>query len=254
MRASLMRTSSDAPGLPGAPSGLSQALAKVSPLVRGVSESELVQRLRGGDSGALEAVMERFTPRVYRLAFGITQNPEDAEEVVQDVFLTVFRKIHSFEGRSALGTWIYRVTMNIALMKRRRQRTDREVPLESQLPTFRPDGRREGDPANLRADWSQTPEEALLSQETHEILHQAIAALPAPYRAVLVLRDVEGISNEEAASVVGASVAAVKSQLHRARLAVRERLTDHLGPKVDARRRRVEHSVNELNPSRADRI
>jgi RNA polymerase sigma-70 factor (ECF subfamily) len=244
-----MKTKSDAPSLPGAPSGLSQALAKLPPPARGTSEAELVQRLRAGDSGALETLMERYTSRVYRLAFGITQHPADAEEVVQDVFLTLFRKIHSFEGRSALGTWIYRVTVNAALIKRRSQQTDREVSLESLLPRFRPDGRREGDPASLRADWSQTPEEGLLSQETREILHQVITALPAPYRAVLLLRDVEGISTEEAASVVGTSVAAVKSRLHRARLAVRERLTAHLGPKVGARRRRVEYAVNELNPS-----
>ncbi len=187
------------------------------------------------------------------MAFGITQNPEDANEVVQDVFLTLFRKIHSFEGRSALGTWIYRVTTNAALVKRRSQRTDREVPLASQLPTFRPDGHREGDPASLRADWSQTPEAELLSHETREILHQAIAALPAPYRVVLVLRDIEGISTEEAANVVGASAAAVKSRLHRARMALRERLTCHLGPKVDTRWRAGMSGVNSRNPSSAER-
>ncbi|MGE5851422.1 MAG: RNA polymerase sigma factor [Candidatus Methylomirabilota bacterium] len=204
-------------------------------------ESELVQRLRSGDQSALETLMERYASRVYRLAFGITRNASDAEEVVQDVFLTLFRKVHTFDGRSALGTWIYRISMNTALMKRRRQRTDRQVPLESQLPTFRPDGRREGDPAYLRADWSQTPESELLSQETREILHRGIDSLPALYRAVLVLRDIEGLSNQEVAKVVGASVPAVKSRLHRARLMVRERLTDHLGPQGKARRRRIEH-------------
>jgi RNA polymerase sigma-70 factor (ECF subfamily) len=238
---------------PAADLAVSMTRGKAARPADGTPERELVQRLRGGDSAALEALMARYTSRVYRLAFGITQHPADAEEVVQDVFLTLFRKIHSFEGRSALGTWIYRVTMNTALMKRRSQRPDREVPLESLLPAFRPDGRREGDPASRRADWSQTPEAALLSEETREILHRAIDALPAPYRAVLVLRDIEGFSTEVAANVVGASVAAVKSRLHRARLAVRERLTDHLGTKVDARRRRVEHS-NEVNPWRADRI
>ena len=244
MTPSLMRARSNEPNPMGGPSGRSPAPAKVVPLVRGVSEAELVRRLRGGDSGALEALMQRYASRVYRLAFGITQNPEDAEEVVQDVFLTLFRKIHGFEGRSALGTWIYRVTMNVALAKRRGQRAEREVSLESQLPTFRPDGRREGDPAYLRADWSQTPESALLSGETREFLHWAIAALPAKYRAVLVLRDIEGLSNEEAAHALGASVPAVKSRLHRARLAVRERLTAHLGPKVDVRRRAVMSGID----------
>lgn len=232
-----MGIKTDDPDPVEAHSGFSPAPAMVFPTVHGLSEPELVQRLRGGDSGALEAFMERSTLRVYRLAYGITGNEEDAEQVVQDVYLTVFRKIHTFEGRSAVGTWIYRVTTNAALNKRRSQPPDREVPLESLVPAFRSDGRREGELADLQADWSQTPEAVLLSQETRERLHKAIAGLPTAYRAVLILRDVEGISNEEAACVVGASVAAVKSRLHRGRLALRERLTRHLGSKVGARRR-----------------
>lgn len=173
--------------------------------------------------------MGRYESRVYCLAYGITRNAADAEEVVQGVFLTLFQKIHTFEGRAALATWIYRVTTNTALMKRRRQRADREVSMETLLPTFRRDGSRAGDPAFVMADWSQTPEAELLSQETRTMLAMAIDALPDPYRAVLVLRDVEGLSNEEAAKVVGASVPAVKSRLHRARLALRERLTSHFG-------------------------
>ena len=96
-------------------------------------ESDLVKRLRDGDATALEALMERYTSRVYRLAHGITRNEADAQEVVQDVFLTLFRKIHTFEGRAALGSWIYRVTTNAALIKRRQQRGEREVPLEPPL-------------------------------------------------------------------------------------------------------------------------
>jgi len=191
----------------------------------------LVERLRAGDTGALETLMERYASRVYRLAYGITRNEADAEEAVQDVFLTIFRKIHTFEGRAALGSWIYRVTTNAALIKRRGQRTEREVPIDSKLPTFLPDGRIAGEPALLLADWSQTPEADLLSGETRAILHRAIDALPAQYRAVLILRDVEGLSNEEVAEVVGDSVAAVKSRLHRARLVLREELTRHLGPR-----------------------
>ena len=195
------------------------------------SDLTLVERLRHGDTIALEKLMARYTDRVYRLAHGITGNAADAEEVVQDVFLTVFRKIHTFEGRSALGSWIYRVATNAALIKRRGQRTEREVSIESKLPTFLPDGRMTGEPALLLADWSQTPESELLSGETRAILHRAIDALPAQYRAVLVLRDVEGLSNEEVAEAVGDSVAAVKSRLHRARLVLREELTRHLGPR-----------------------
>ena len=192
---------------------------------------DLVERLRRGDTTALEALMERYTSRVYRLAHGITRNEADAQEVVQDVFLILFRKIHTFEGRAALGSWIYRVTTNAALIKRRGQRTDRDVPLEPPLPAFLPDGHRAGDRAYVKADWSQTPEADVLSQETREILSKAIDSLPDLYRTVLVLRDVEGLSNEEVAQVVGDSVPAVKSRLHRARMALRETLTRHLGPR-----------------------
>ncbi|MBI4842637.1 MAG: sigma-70 family RNA polymerase sigma factor [candidate division NC10 bacterium] len=200
-------------------------------MVETEADLTLVERLRSGDAAALEPLVERYASRVYRLAYGITRNEADAEEVVQDVFLTVFRKIHTFEGRAALGSWIYRVTTNAALIKRRGQRTEREVSLESQLPAFLPDGHRAGDRDFLLADWSQTPEADLLSRETRAILDRAIDALPAQYRAVLVLRDVEGLSSEEVAEAVGDSVAAVKSRLHRARLVLREELTRHLGPR-----------------------
>ncbi len=191
----------------------------------------LVTRLRSGDTAALETLMERYASRVYRLAHGITRNEADAEEVVQDVFLTLFRKIHTFEDRAALGSWIYRVTANAALIKRRGRHPEREVPFDSGLPTFLPDGHRAGDRDFLLADWSQTPENESLSQETRTILSRAIDALPDQYRTVLVLRDVEGLSNEEVAEVVGDSLAAVKSRLHRARMVLREELTRQLGPR-----------------------
>jgi len=190
-----------------------------------VNDLALVQLLRAGDVTGLEVLMEAYAARVYRLAHGITRNPADAEEVVQDVFLTVARKIAEFEGRSALSTWIYRITMNTALNKRRGKRSEVEVSLEEHLPTFKEDGHREGDRSFLLADWSQTPEEVLLSGEGRAAVSRAIEALPDRYRAVLVLRDVEGLSNEEAAAALDESVASVKSRLHRARMALREQLT-----------------------------
>src|SRR5713101_5837636 len=108
-----------------------------------IPESTLVDRLRVGDMRALEALMERYASRVFRIARGITRTDADAEEVVQDVFLTLTRKIDSFEGRSALGTWIYRVATNAALLKRRGKRAQLEVSLEENLPTFMQDGHRE---------------------------------------------------------------------------------------------------------------
>lgn len=196
----------------------------------GETETMLVERLRGGDAVALEALMERYGSRVYRLAHGITRNEADAEEVVQDVFLNLFRKIDSFEGRSALGTWIYRIAANQALIKQRGKRFEVEVALEEQLPRFLADGHREGDRDWVLADWSPTPEAELLSAETQEVLKRAIDALPDHYRAALILRDVEGLSNEEVAEALGESIATVKSRLHRARMALREQLTRFLAP------------------------
>jgi RNA polymerase sigma-70 factor (ECF subfamily) len=185
----------------------------------------LVRRLRARDASVLETLMERYSSRVYRLVYGITRNIGDSEEVLQDVFLTVFSKIDDFEERAALGTWIYRIATNAALNKRRGKRAEVEVPLEEQLPMFEEDGHRQGDRTFLLADWSQTPEQDLLSRERNAVVTRAIDALPAHYRAVLILRDVEGVSNEEAAEVLGESVASVKSRLHRARMALREQIT-----------------------------
>ena len=189
----------------------------------------LLDKAVAGDAGALEALMGRHAGRVYRLAYGITRNPADAEEVVQDVFLTVVRKGGSFEGQAALATWMYRVTMNAALNRRRGKRRELEVSLEEHLPHYTEDGHRAGDRSDLLVDWSSTPEERVLSGESRRVLENAIDSLPDHYRAVLVLRDVEELSNEEVASIVGDSLASVKSRLHRARMALREQLTRHFG-------------------------
>lgn len=218
------------------------ALALATPVDRGPRDDDrvaapdlvLIERLRAGDVSALEPLMERYATLVYRVAYGITRNEADAEEVAQDVFLTLVRKIDTFEGRAALGTWIYRVAANAALIKRRGKRRELEVSLEEHLPTFLEDGHREGDRSFLLADWSPSPEVELLTGETRRILEQALDALPDHYRAVLVLRDVEELSNEAAAAALGESVASVKSRLHRARMALREQLTRHLGPTLGA--------------------
>ena len=189
------------------------------------ADFELLASLRRGEGGAFMALAERYGSMIYRLAFGVTRNQADAEEVLQDVLLTLARKGESFEGRSALGSWIYRVTTNAALNKRRGKRLELETPLEELLPTFKADGHRAGDRAFILADWSQNPEEELLSGERRRVLERAIDGLPEHYRAVLVLRDVEGLSNENVAELLGESVPSVKSRLHRARMVLREQLT-----------------------------
>ena len=192
------------------------------------ADFELLASLRRGEGGALMALAERYGSMIYRLAFGVTRNQADAEEVLQDVLLTLARKGESFEGRSALGSWIYRVTTNAALNKRRGKRREVEVSIEEHLPTFEADGHRSGDRTYLLADWSQDPERTALAGETRRVLEQGLDALPPHYRAILVLRDVEDLSNEQVAEVIGDSVASVKSRLHRARMALREQLTRHM--------------------------
>jgi RNA polymerase sigma-70 factor (ECF subfamily) len=190
-----------------------------------VEDDDLVEGLRRADPAAIERLMARFGDRVFRVAYGVTRNAADAEEVAQDVLLAITQKISSFHGGAALWTWIYRIATNAALNKRRGKWRELEVPLEFDLPTWKPDGHREGDRAFLLADWSERPDEVLLSKEGRALLEAAFARLPDDYRAVVVLRDVEGLSNEEVAEVVGDSVPSVKSRLHRARAALREQLT-----------------------------
>lgn len=188
-------------------------------------DAALVERLRRGDAAALEALMSEYGGRMYRLAWGITRDQGDAEEVVQDVFVTLTTKAATFEGRSALGSWIYRITTNAALNKRRGKRREVETSLEEHLPAYEADGHRRGDRSYLLADWSQNPEAEFLSGEARRTLERALDALPETYRAVLVLRDVEELGNEEVAAMLGESIASVKSRLHRARMALREQLT-----------------------------
>jgi RNA polymerase sigma-70 factor (ECF subfamily) len=195
-------------------------------------EHGLLERLRAGKADALDALMTRYGARIYRLARGITRNDADAEEVVQDVFFTLVRKHDTFEGRAALGSWIYRIATNLALNKRRGKRFTMEMPLEDCLPKFKDDGHRDGDTSFLLADWSQSPEHEVLSAESRRVINEMLDRLPDHYRAILILRDVEERSNEEVAEILGETIAAVKSKLHRARMALREQLTRHLAPQT----------------------
>jgi RNA polymerase sigma-70 factor (ECF subfamily) len=195
-------------------------------------DAELIAALRAGKPDALDALVARYGGRIYRVARGITRNDADAEEVVQDVFFTLVRKNETFEGRAALGSWLYRIATNLALNKRRGKRFTTEAPLDDYLPRFRDDGHREGDTSFLLADWTQSPERELLSAEARAVVEEMLDRLPGHYRAILILRDVEERSNEEVAEILGETISAVKSKLHRARMAIREQLTRHFGAGV----------------------
>ena len=194
-------------------------------------DRDLLQALRHHEPMAAEHLVTNYGERAYRLASRITGNGSDAEEVVQDAFWTVVRKIDMFRGESAFGSWLYRIVANAAYQRlRRRPSSRREISWDEVLPGFDESGRHVG-PA---VDWSPRVEDPSLRVELRTALSAAIDELPAGYRAVLVLRDVEGRSNGEIAEVLGLNTAVVKTRVHRARLFLRKRLGEFMMVEVDA--------------------
>lgn len=185
-------------------------------------DQDLVTRLQAGDQAAVEDLAARFQARTFSLAYRLTGNREDAQEVLQDVLLTVIQKIHAFRGEAKLSSWIYRIATNAALMKLRKRPKAYHVPIEDELGPRMDDN---GFVAEPVADWSADPSDEAERRELGRRIHEAIQQLPPEYRSVVVLRDVEGLSAEEAAEVLELSVPALKSRLHRARLFLRHALT-----------------------------
>jgi RNA polymerase sigma-70 factor, ECF subfamily len=185
----------------------------------------LVEKLRRGDADAPDLLVETFGDRVYRLAIRITGNEQDAEEVVQDALWTAARKIDTFKGESAFGSWLYRITANTAYQKLRgRQAKKHEVPWEDLFPTFDELGQHI-DPVS---DWSPKVEEPALQNELRAVLSKAIDDLPEDYRTAFLMHDVDGLSNPEIAESLGISLPAVKSRVHRSRLFLRQHLSRYL--------------------------
>jgi RNA polymerase sigma-70 factor (ECF subfamily) len=190
------------------------------------ADAELVEALRRQEADATERLVERFGDRVYRLTLRITGSKEDAEEAAQDALWTAARKIDSFKGESAFGSWLYRIAANSAYQKlRTRKQRSREIAIDEVLPSLDTDGRH-FEPMD---DWSNRVDERALQGELRDVLEKAIDALPADYRTALVLHDVEGLSNPDIADTLGISLPAVKSRVHRSRLFVRKRLSEYLG-------------------------
>ena len=190
-------------------------------------DAALVEALRREEPEAAEQLVERYADRVYRLAVRITGSNEDAEEAAQDALWTAARKIHTFKGDSAFGSWLYRIAANAAYQKlRTRKAKAREMALDDVLPSLDDDGRH-FEPMD---DWSNRVDQKALQGELRGILEEAIEALPPDYRTALVLHDVEGLSNPDIAEALGISLPAVKSRVHRSRLFVRKRLSEYLRP------------------------
>jgi RNA polymerase sigma-70 factor (ECF subfamily) len=187
----------------------------------------LVAGLKAHEDGAVERLVATFGDKVYRLAMRITRNPDDAEEVTQDALWTAARKIDSFRGESAFGSWLYRITANTAYQKLRGRR-DREVEQDwdTLLPQFDEDGRH----LEPIEDWSESAGELVVQNELREKLQEAVEALPPDYRTAFLFHDVEGLSNPEIAETLGISLPAVKSRVHRSRLFLRQKLARYLKP------------------------
>jgi RNA polymerase sigma-70 factor (ECF subfamily) len=181
------------------------------------SDRELIQEFRKGDQDSFEELVSRYSNKVFSLATRLTRNNEDAEEVLQDVFTTVHRKIASFEGKSSFSSWLYRVTVNAAFMKLRKRRQDQSVSLEDIV-------QQSQTVSALRSPESAFVDSQSIRNEMLEALEQAIRKLPDDYRPVFILRDVDGLTSREVSRILDLSVPAVKSRLHRSRLMLRRRL------------------------------
>jgi RNA polymerase sigma-70 factor (ECF subfamily) len=182
------------------------------------NEKTLLAAARRGDEGAIRKLIDSYSPRLYNVALRILRNSQDAEDALQETFVTALNKLDQFDGRSAFLTWIYRIAVNSSLMalRKRRSRSKREESIE--VPGF------EEIKSRQLIDWNADPSRRVMTNEMREVMDKAIDQLPPNYRTVFVLRDLEELSTEEAAKILGISVANVKVRLMRARLFLREAL------------------------------
>jgi RNA polymerase sigma-70 factor, ECF subfamily len=194
-----------------------------------LSDEALISAAKQGDRKAFTTLVRRYEETVYRFAYKLCRDREKAEETFQDTFISVFRKLSSFDGKSKFSTWLYTVVTNNCLMRHRKRRMrELEDPLEV---LDHPEATEEGRLVHHIAPWPETPAEAVLKREMREMLEKAIEKLPEDYRVVFVLRDIEGKSTEETAEILGLSVEATKSRLRRGRAFLRNVLEPYMASK-----------------------
>jgi len=182
-------------------------------------DRELLARAQAGDMSAFEALVDRHEEKVYGLALRMTRSEADAAEIAQDTFLSAYQHLNEFRGEAAFGSWVHRIAANNALMRLRRQKVLDIVSDDLAGPEFTD----RGSLADLpESDWSKRADDKILDEELGRAIREATDALPEGYREVFLLKDLEGLSYEEISEMVGISIPAVKSRLHRARLALRE--------------------------------
>ena len=198
--------------------------APPSPTLGAPSDEHLVESAKAGDFSAFETLVSRHQERVYRLALRMMGTESDAQEVVQDALLSAWRNLDRFEGKAQFSSWLYRIAANAALMMLRSRRRHPQVSIEDVVMEGSDDPGIDGFGAG-GDDWSKRPDDQLQSTELRNAIQSAVDDLPEAARTVFLVRDVEGLSTEETAEMLGLSVPAVKTRLHRARLTLREAIT-----------------------------
>ncbi len=186
-------------------------------------EEQLVREFQAGNLEVFEDIAAIFQRQIYSLAFNLTRNQMDAEDVTQDVLLTLYRKIDTFQGKSAFSSWVYRITLNASYMKLRSRKKDKLVSIEETFPAFNNSGYHQ----EIIKDWSESADTLTFSNETRENIGKAVDQLPEKEKVVFILRDVDGLSTEKVGEILDLSVPAVKSRLHRARLFLRKKLSNY---------------------------
>ena len=192
-------------------------------------DAALLARLQAGEEGALAEVAETYGTKIYQLAFRYLKNKEDAEEVTQDVLFKVHRKVAEFRGDAALSSWIYRITFNTAMSRLRTAQYQTSRQDETSASRSADDEMTRASLAHEIPDWSDMADEQVLRSQLRRRLLRAVRALPAVYRAPVVLRDLAGLSTEEASRVLHVKDQTLKSRLHRGRLILRRQLADFAG-------------------------
>jgi RNA polymerase sigma-70 factor (ECF subfamily) len=182
--------------------------------------------LQSGDRAEFARLVDAYSGPIYRLALKMVDDPQDAEDVLQETFIKAYRALQTFEGRSSLSTWLYRIAVNEALMHLRQRKPD-QVSIDAERET----AEGESEPVQI-VDWRALPEEELLSAETRQVMDHAIQRLPATLRSVFLLRDIEGLSVRETAEALEVSEAVVKTRLLRARLNLRDQLSAYFNERM----------------------
>jgi RNA polymerase sigma-70 factor (ECF subfamily) len=206
-------------------------VANPSPTIEGSSDEQLVARLRAGDDAAFDQLVSRYQDKVYGLALRLSGNASDAEEILQDAFLQVYRKIGQFRSEAKFSTWLYRIATNSALMHRRSNKRHIAEPLDDYLPKFSDEGHIDF-AANAGLDLADRADDLLERKEIAEKTLAAVARLSDTYRETFVLRDIEGLSTEEVSEILGIDPGVVRTRLHRARLMMRGFLGELVGAKA----------------------